>query len=334
MKLLKNPEVNKELLIVLLITAVLSAAGFILHLYAGIAALVTGLIFCILYLLHAARRYRRMAELSDHLDKIIHGQEQILLNDQDEGELAILKSEIGKMTLRLKEQTALLTDEKLNLSRAIEDIFHQIRTPLTAMNLNAELLKNPDLSYEDRLRLARTLSGQIERIQWLVESLLKMAQIDAGVIRFEEEPFRVANALEEAASPLQIQAEIRDIRLNIRAGEEKITGDLRWTTEAIGNLVKNALEHTPDGGVVALSSEENALYTEIRISDSGEGFDPEDLPHIFDRFYKGKNAGSGSIGIGLALTRAIITAQNGTIRADNTQDGGAVFVLKFYKNVI
>ena len=128
--------------------------------------------------------------------------------------------------------------------------------------------------------------------------------------------------------------ELKGLELKIKTGGESFTGDLAWSVEAIGNLLKNAMEHTPDGGSISVVAMETPLFTQIEVEDSGEGFFEEDIPHLFERFYKGKNSGEGSIGIGLALSRAIITSQNGTIKAENSERGGAKFTVRFYKNIV
>ena len=150
-------------------------------------------------------------------------------------------------------------------------------------------------------------------------------------LRQEVVPLR--ELIRRAAAPLSIPMELRDQRLTVACGDEAITCDSVWTAEALGNLLKNCVEHTPPGGTISVTALETALYTAITVEDTGPGFDPADLPHLFERFYKGKHAAETSYGIGLALARTIVTAQNGTIQAMNT-GSGAKFVIKFYKSVL
>ena len=145
---------------------------------------------------------------------------------------------------------------------------------------------------------------------------------------------RASVGVEKAAAPLRIPMELREQSLVMRPSGARFTGDLAWTTEAVSNLLKNCMEHTPLGGTVTAAARETALFTELVIADNGPGFDSAELPHLFERFYKGRNAAAGSIGIGLALTRSILAAQNGTITAANAPKGGAVFTVRFYKSVI
>lgn len=334
MKLLRNPEIKRELISYAAVTAVFTVAGFIIDPLCGAIVLILGAIICLLHLRFAGKRYADMEKLSESIDRVLHGQECALVGDEAEGELGILKSEIRKMTARLSDEADLLSAEKLRLTEAIQDIFHQLRTPLTSMSILTSLLEEEDLPYERRVERTRELKRQLERTEWLVETLLKLSKIDAGAARFRKDRVAVRDVCNKAAEPLLIPIELRGQRLIIQAADESFTGDLNWTAEALGNILKNSMEHTPEGGEISLAAAETALYTEICVSDSGAGFEKEDIPHIFERFYKGKNAGESSVGIGLALSRSIIAAQNGTISAKNGADGGAKFIIRFYKSVV
>ena len=351
-KVLKNPEVKREFIIYLAVSAFAALCSYglsvaaayrssiralVVHIVGPVAAVCVfalGIIFSALHLYFSSVRYKKIAGLSDSIDGILHGTENVLIAGSEEGELSVLVSEVQKMTVRLKEQTDLLRADKIRLTDAIADIFHQIRTPLTSMNLVVTLMRDEDMSYERRVQLTRELKKQLERVQWLIESLLKLSKIDAGTAVFESKEVSVKKLVEKAAEPFLIPMELRAQEFKVTAGNESFTGDLQWSVEAISNLIKNAMEHTPEGGTISVTALETSLFTEISVEDSGEGFFSEDIPHLFERFYKGKNAGEGSIGIGLALSRAIITAQNGTIKADNAPSGGARFTVRFYKNVV
>ena len=334
MKTYRNPEFRQECLIYGLGTLVFAVIAFFLSPLCALLVLLTGLFFHLVHLHFAKQRYDRIAELSRSIDRILHGQESLLITDSDEGELAIVNSEIRKMTVRLKEQADRLLADKLRLTDAIADIFHQMRTPLTAMNLVVSLLAEEELPFELRIELTRELRRQLERTDWLVESLLKMSKIDAGTALFRKAPVSVSDLVQNAVQPFLIPMELRDIRFSAVVGHEVFSGDLDWTAEALGNVLKNCVEHTPESGSITVRAEETALFTEITVQDSGPGFDPVDLSRLFERFYKGKTATEESIGIGLALARMIVAAQDGTITAANAHDGGALFVIRFYKSVI
>lgn len=334
MRLFRNPELKRELWLYIAIAAVCTLIGFLFDQRCAVLALIMGILFCAVYCLFAQRRYHKMEELAQKLDRILHGQDQVLIEDQQEGELSILNSELQKMTLRLKEQTDLLTSDKLRLTEAIQDIFHQIRTPLTSMNLITSMLGDENLTYERRLEMTREIKRQLERVQWLVETLLKLSKIDSGTAQFQTEPISAAALIQKAAEPLQIPMELRGLTLITKVTDEHLTGDFNWTVEAVVNILKNCMEHTPPGGSITVQCTETALFTELIISDTGSGFSKDDIPRLFDRFYRGKNASDDSIGIGLALSQSILTAQNGTIKAENASNGGARFVIRFYKSVI
>lgn len=319
------------------ITAVIVTAAVIQMFFSPLAAIVTsvaGGIVLTLLIVHAKDRYKDMELLSDELDHILHGDGKYLITECEEGELAILNSSIRKMTMKMKEQASQLTNEKMLLTDAIADIFHQLRTPLTSMRLTCSMLSEEDLSYEDRIRFVRGIKKQLERMQWLVETLLKMSKIEAGTVTFRNDELKVADIMERACEPLLIPLELRGVTLKKDLGDAGLKGDSEWLAEGFGNIVKNCMEHTPEGGSIKIEALENALYTQIVISDTGTGFTPEDLPHIFERFYKGKNSSSESVGIGLALCRTIITGLGGTIKAENGKEGGARFEIRFYKSVV
>lgn len=334
MSILNEPDIRRGILADIGIGAAVSAVSFSLGIAAGIAALASCIIYTVIHAITNVRRYRAIARLSNSIDRILHGQDEILFTDSREGELAILTSEVTKMTVRLREQTDALAADKVRLTDAIADISHQLRTPLTSMNLTVSLLSEDGLSDERRLRLTRDLSRSLRRIDWLIDALLKISKIDAGTVGFRSERVSVAELIRRAAAPLMIPMELRGQEIRVHADSEEYTGDMQWSVEAIGNILKNCVEHTPEGGSIEISSTENVLFTEIVISDSGAGFTPGDIPHLFERFYRGKNADAASVGIGLALARTVITAQNGTVAASNGKNGGAKFTVRFYKNIV
>ncbi|MBQ4381718.1 MAG: HAMP domain-containing histidine kinase [Oscillospiraceae bacterium] len=334
MKLIRNADVRRELLVAACLCLAISVPCFVfLGPWAGGAVLLAGAVQIALRLFEAARRHREMEKLAQSLDAVLHGQ-GTLLADCREGELAILKSEIEKLTVLLREDADELRQAKLNLTGSIQDIFHQIRTPLTSMGLTASLLQKEDLGYEERLELVRDLERQLRRIRWLTENLLKLSRLDAGVVTFHREDMALADLVRAACGPLEIALELRGVELRLNIGQERLACDRDWTLEAVSNLVKNSMEHTPQGGRVTLTGRETPIFTELTVEDTGPGFHKEDLPHVFERFYRGKNAAPDSIGIGLAMARAVAAGQNGTLKAENRREGGARFILRFYKATV
>ncbi len=333
-ELLKNPEIRRQLAAFAAVSVLFAAGMAFLHPAAALLMLAAGALFCLLTLLFHRKRYEALARLSDSVNRVLHRAETETIEASEEGELAILSSDIQKMALRLQEQAARLREDKLRMSDAIADISHQLRTPLTSLNLTVSLLEGPDVPPERRLKLTRDLKTSLNRIDRLIEALLKMARLDAGAVVFRKERLAVSSLLRDAARPLMVPMELRGQALVDETGNAGFDGDRLWCTEALGNLLKNCMEHTPAGGTVTVGAEETALFTRITVRDTGEGFDPEDLPLLFERFHKGKNALPGSIGIGLALAQAVIAAQDGTVRAENAPGGGAMFTVTFYKGVV
>ncbi len=293
----------------------------------------TALLLAVLFL--GQRRYyrRQLRKLNEDLDRLLQQGIPLPIDQYREGELSILANQMEKITLRLSENAERIQREKETLADSLADISHQLRTPMTAMNLAVTMLRGPEAEHQRRMELTAELRTQLTRMDWLVETLLKLSKLDAGTISMKAENVSVRELIDLAAQPLAIPMDVRDQKLQIACGEERFRGDLSWTAEALGNILKNCMEHTPAGGSIRISAEETPIFTLIRIEDTGEGFRPEDLPHLFERFYQGKGACEGSYGIGLALARAVITAQNGTIQAGNGE-AGACFLLKFYKQIV
>lgn len=333
-ELLRNPALRREVFVYAIVTLALFGLGLLIAWQCAAALLAAGLLFTTLHLWFRRRHFDALAELSRSVDAVLHRQDALAIDCCDEGELAVLRSEIRKMALRLRESAAQSQQDKLALSDALADISHQLRTPLTAMNLTVSLLRREAADSARQLALTRELQQNLTRVDWLVETLLKLSKLDAGTVQFAAEPVAVSALIAQATQSLAIPMELRGQALVVRAADESFSGDLAWSAEALGNLVKNCMEHTPEGGTVTVAARQTPLFTEITVSDTGPGFDPEDLPHLFERFYRGKNASESSVGIGLALARAVLAAQNGTLRAYNPPTGGACFEVRFYHTVI
>lgn len=330
--MLRNREIRLLLLAMTLTGLCLAvAAAFFSAVGSGIVLLATALL--ILYaLIFTNWRYKQLAGLASYLQQIGNGDYELDVRDNQEGELSLLKNDIYKVTVRLSEQNALLLQDKDRLKDAISDISHQIKTPLTSMTAMTDLLNDPDMPEEKRIAFTRKIGLQLERIDWLVSSLLKLSKIDAGAVAFRRDRIRADELIRKAVQPLLVPIDIKGQVLSI-AGEESVSfaGDLNWTSEALINIMKNCVEHTPAGGELTIQYSENALYTEIVIADQGKGIAKEELPHIFKRFYKGKDAGESSVGIGLSLAQSIISNQNGDIYVTSEPGKGTRFRIRFYK---
>lgn len=331
----RNNEIKKQIGIYALITAICTASGLNIGRKTALLVLSVCLIFTLSSLVLTYHRYRSLASFAEDIDRVLDGKDSICLDDYSEGELAILQDAVKKLTLRLRYQADALSKDKEYLADSLADISHQLRTPLTSMNLLSALLSQQCLDDDKRMEYLQDMKKQLSRIDWLISSLLKISKLDAGTVNLSRSKVSVRELIEKASSPLEIPMDLKNQQLTVSMeGSESFTGDLAWSAEALGNILKNCMEHTPDGGKINVTCCENLLFTEIKISDTGEGIAEEDLPHLFERFYKGKNSSRESIGIGLALARMIVTSQNGTIKAENIKDGGSMFTIRFYKTTI
>lgn len=320
-------------------------------LFAAICTFVTGLIVTVIFIFLTNRRYRALANMAANLDRVLAGERDIRLRDMSEGELAILSSEIDKVIARLNLTVDELQAEKLALSDALADISHQLKTPLTSIAISTELIRDRLSARGDsedlveRLRLIQTLQARVED---LVAALLKLARIDAGVIKLVCGAVDARELVRKSFEPLAIAFDIADVRFSADVQDgASYEGDLTWSVEALENILKNCMEHTPAGGCVSVRVTEDVLACRIRIEDTGPGIAESDLPHIFERFYRGSRDASAApsevnpagVGIGLALSKSLVTAQGGTLTAENLRDEngnvtGAAFNLVFFKAVV
>lgn len=333
MSFFKNREVVRGVLGFSVVSVAATVAATVWNKNFGLFTLVLCVLFLVLYIVITRLRYARISAMAEDIDKLLHGKDSISFNRYEEGELAVLGNELGKMTVRLREQQQKLLQDKVFLANSIADVSHQIRTPLTSINLLVSFLEQPQLSRERRIELTRELFELLSKIDWLISTLLKMSRLDAGAIVFKKEKISLKSLIIKSVESLLVPMELREQELSIKA-EGEFEGDILWTCEALINVLKNCMEHTPRGGKLKLVGYEGALFSEIIIADNGEGIAEEDLPHVFERFYKGRNSDTSSVGIGLALARMIITGQGGVIKVENKVSGGAMFTIRFYKGTI
>ncbi|OOM10353.1 sensor histidine kinase [Clostridium saccharobutylicum] len=329
--MLRNREFRQFSILFSLIAAATITMGFVINKLAGILAIVSATAFGTAFFAFTKARYKSIAQISDQIDLVLHNADHLYIGESDEGELSILQSEITKMTLRIREQNDALKKEKEHLADSLADIAHQLRTPLTSVNLILSLLEN-NSDENERKALIRETKELFVQMDWLLISLLKLSRLDAGIVVFKSEQIDVNNLICAALRPFLIQMELHNINSQIDVPKGMIIqGDCGWLSEAIQNILKNCLESVGDNGKIEIICKDNTLFTEIDIHDSGAGFGKEDLPCLFDRFYRGKNSGATGYGIGLALCKMIITRQGGTITAKNHPQGGAIFSIRFPK---
>lgn len=329
--MLRNREIRWFLFLFFLLAAAAAAGGFTIDRSAGVLILSLSSAFVVLFWIFTKYRYDKIDRLSEQIDLVLHNSEHLLIAESEEGELSVLQSEILKMTRRIREQNKALRREKEHLADSLADIAHQLRTPLTGANLILTLLEtNPDKEQQKEL-LAETkeLYAQME---WLINSLLKLSRLDAGVVEFQSGRIEMDALVKATLRPLLFSMELHNIALQTEIPDHaEIQGDFGWLTEALRNIVKNCMENAGDNGSIKIVGEDNPLYTEITVQDSGPGIPADDLPFLFERFYRGKNSDTAGYGIGLALCRTIIMRQGGTVCAKNHPEGGAVFTIRFLK---
>ncbi len=316
---------------------VLSALGYRSSDFSGAAALpkrlfaatgfLTGiLLFVVTFLYRNQMEAIRIRALAEYLEQVNIGRAAIL-SASGEDDFSKLEDEIYKTVTFLYQTKDKAIQAKNDFAENLSNIAHQLKTPITALSLSVQMMKqNMDPKHLEQAE------KQILRLTHLEEALLVLSRIDAGTLHLQRDEVDVFTLLVLAADNLQELFVSSHTSVDIpEQGEMLMTADLDWTMEAVMNLMKNCMEHSP-GGTVHCSYEQNPLYTEVLIWDDGEGFAKEDIPHLFERFYRGKNACEGGIGIGLALSKEMIERQNGTIRAKNKPDGGALFEIRFYSH--
>lgn len=297
-----------------------------IFLFAAVGSLAGIFLFLLTFLYRNQMETRRIQALTDYLEQINVGKAAIL-RASGEDEFSKLEDEIYKTVTFLYQTKDEAVQAKNDFAENLSNIAHQIKTPITAISLSVQTMQN-----ERNGEKIRQIQRQLLRLTRLEEALLVLSRLDAGSLQFHKEEIDVFTVLVLAADNLQELFSESQTSVDIpELGEMAITADLDWTMEAVMNILKNSMEHNR-GGTVHCTYGQNPLYTEILIWDEGEGFYREDLPHLFERFYRGKNACEGGIGIGLALSKEIIEGQNGTIRAQNMPDGGACFEIRFYSH--
>ena len=275
--------------------------------------------------------YRDIKDMTDYVYHSSEGREYQMKNKNQEGQMGLLKTELLKMTTVLKEKVALLHSEKIFLNDTISDISHQLKTPMTSLMLLTDLMYN-DLDKEKKIEFLDRTNAQLSRMDWLIKSMLKLSKLEAKVIDFKTEKVNINELIRRSISPLSVPMELKNISLNINGDKEaSYIGDIEWSSEALGNIIKNCVEHTKEGGTLDITYEENPIYSEIIIKDNGEGIDKDDIQNIFKRFYKGKNSKSDSVGIGLAMAKSIIESQNGDIYVKSKKNRGSEFHITFHK---
>lgn len=291
------------------------------------------LLIILIFYLYDKNKSKKIKEITKMISKINNRQFDIDINDFNEGELSILKNEISKTTIMLRQVADNSVKDKLNLKDSLGDISHQLKTPLTSITIMIDnILDSPDMNEKTRKKFLINIKREILNINFLVMSLLKLSKFDANVVKFNKESVYLKDIIIESIKNVSMIKELKNITIKVSGDDNiKLLCDFKWQVESITNILKNSIEHTSEYGTVEVNYSENKLYTRILIKDNGKGIDSGDLPHIFDRFYKGENGSDDSFGIGLSLSKTIIEKEGGSITVKSTPNIGTIFTIKYLK---
>ena len=290
-------------------------------------------LWLIIILFYLKRRDKKIKQITKYINEIKNKKYELNIDENSEDELSNLKNELYKITIMLKEESEISKKDKENLKVSVEDISHQLKTPLTSITIMLDNLKeNPNMDENTKQKFIFEISKQIDWINWLVISMLKLSKLDANVVQFYDEKINLNKFITEIIKNLEIPIEIKNQNIIINGDNEAaFVGDYKWQQEAVTNIIKNCIEHNKENGTINIKYEENNLFTKISIKDEGIGIEKEDLKHIFERFYKGKNSTENSVGIGLSLSKNIIEKNNGIILCKSEIGKGTEFIIKYMK---
>ena len=290
------------------------------------------LIIYLFFIINKSKRNKKINKIIELISSINRRNFDIDIEEYTEDELSGLKQEIYKTSLMLRSEADNQLKDKLNLKDSLSDISHQLKTPLTSITIMIDnILDNDDIDTKTRRKFLINIKREIININFLVQNLLKLSKFDANVIKFNKEDVLIKNIVDEAIKKVSALSELKGISIKVSGDKNAtINCDFMWEVEAISNIIKNSIEHIGNDGFVEINYTKNKAYSRILIRDNGVGIDSEDLPHIFDRFYKGKNTSRDSVGIGLALSKSIIEKDNGSISVKSTPNIGTIFTIKFF----
>mgnify|MGYP004531239923 FL=1 len=274
---------------------------------------------------------KKINEITKYIEQINRRNYKLDIEENSEDELSILKNEIYKTTVMLNEIAENETKDKKELKESLSDISHQLKTPLTSIIIMLDnILDNKEMSQEVREEFIKDIKREITNIQFLIETLLKLSKLDANSVEFINKEVEVEEIIQNAVKNVAMICDLKNIKINITGNsKKKLLCDERWQIEAITNILKNAVEHSKNNSQIDIKYTQNKAYTKITIEDYGMGINEDDLKHIFERFYKGKNASKDSVGIGLALAKAIIEKNNGYITVSSKESEGTTFAIKY-----
>lgn len=302
-------------------------------LFTIISILIYSLTIILIIIIYNKKEKAKINKITNYLKELNNHQYSLAIEDNQEEDLSLLKNEIYKTAITLNEQTLLLKKDKESLKDSLSDISHQLKTPLTSINLMIDTLRHQDnLSSTERRELLNNIHRKITNTNFLVHSLLKLSKFDANTIEFNRQNNTLSKILKEVLDNLSTLSDLKDIKINIKGSKDiSLYCDYKWEVEALTNIIKNCIEHSNNSSKIDITYQKNDVFTKIIIQDNGHGISKKDLPHIFDRFYKAQNSSKDSIGIGLSLAKTIIEKDNGYITVDSVINKGTTFTIKYLK---
>lgn len=293
------------------------------------------LIICLVYLTiiinNDKRKEKEINEVIKIIEEINNKNYSFKMKDINEEDLSLLKNEIYKTTIMLNEISEISKKDKKELEESLEDISHQLKTPLTSILIMIDtLLDDEDMDQNTREDFLRNMKREVMNINFLVKSILKLSRLDTNTVKFISKKESVKEIINEAILNVSLLSDLKNVKIETNLSDSFIICDYKWQIEALTNILKNSIEHSYENNKVLIESSENNAYVKIIIKDFGTGIAKEDINHIFERFYKGKDSDYDSIGIGLALSKSIIEKQNGKISVESSDDG-TTFTIKYFK---
>lgn len=293
------------------------------------------LIICLVYLTiiinNDKRKEKEINEVIKIIEEINNKNYSFKMKDINEEDLSLLKNEIYKTTIMLNEISEISKKDKKELEESLEDISHQLKTPLTSILIMIDtLLDDEDMDQNTREDFLRNMKREVMNINFLVKSILKLSRLDTNTVKFISKKESVKEIINEAILNVSLLSDLKNVKIETNLSDSFIICDYKWQIEALTNILKNSIEQSYENNKVLIESSENNAYVKIIIKDFGTGIAKEDINHIFERFYKGKDSDYDSIGIGLALSKSIIEKQNGKISVESSDDG-TTFTIKYFK---
>lgn len=328
-----NSDMKLTVISGIALTLVMSFVCLFFEPYCALLCLVLGLILTCVFFYFTQKRYKKLSELNDYLSLVCSGKYDLDISDNTEGELSILKNNLYKVITLLRTQNEMLEKDRVYLADSLADISHQLKTPLTSMMVMTDLLKTEQPA-EKKEEFIDIIESQLDKMKWLITNLLKLSKLDAGTAEFRYDAFSIKSVLHNSLKPFLLTLDLKGISLVNRADDFVIKGDVNWTTEAFENIIKNCIEHTDKNGMLTIETKSTSIYDTVLIKDNGCGITKEDLPHIFERFYHGKNSSSDSVGIGLALAKTVFEKEHGMITVTSEENVGTEFEIRFYKAIV